>query len=203
MREGERTLVRRASLPALVRYVLACILLLGTALPFAVASPAPAAGAAKQPTATSKPLSVITPTGAGSFRDVPPKSQDASDALEPCSSQTVECTVTWKSGSTVCKEQGTASSCTTLYQGQHATLAEAQEQCERIHGVRADSGAQSCASCQVAKSAKNDCLEHCKDLCYKAWEKCRDDCPRGDKNCLSECTNTLASCNRECDRKCK
>jgi hypothetical protein len=159
-------MIRRTSLLAFVRYALACILLLGTALPFAVASPAPAAEAA-------------------------------------CSSQTVECTVTWKSGSTVCKGQGTASSCTTLYQGQHATLAEAKEQCERNHGVGTDSGAQSCGSCQVAKSAKNDCLEQCKDLCYKAWEKCRDDCPRGDKNCLSECTNTLAGCNRECDRKCK
>jgi hypothetical protein len=157
-------LVRRASLLAFVRYALACILLLGTALPFAVASPAPADETA-------------------------------------CSLQTVECTVKWKAGSSVCKQQGKTDSCTTLYQGQHVTVTEAKEWCEKGNGVALGSGAESCDQCHLL--VKNDCLEQCKELCYKAWEKCRDNCPRGDKNCLSECTNTLAGCNRECDKKCK
>jgi hypothetical protein len=45
----------------------------------------------------------INPTGAGVFRDVPPEPQDATEPFVPCSSQTVECTVTWKAGSAVCK----------------------------------------------------------------------------------------------------
>jgi hypothetical protein len=194
------------SVPAYVSaYVLACILLFGTALRFAVASPAPAADDAKQPTATSKPLSVITPIGAGGLGDVPPKPQNATDPLEPCSSQTVECTVTWKPGSTVCKQQGTASSCTTLYQGAHATLAEAKERCEKINRVGTDSGAQSCGPCQGATSAKDDCKERCKKQCDKIHDRCHKDCTENDPTqaCRNQCNQEYSKCLRECDRDCK
>jgi hypothetical protein len=193
-------MVRRACLPTFLRYILACILLFGTALPFAVASPAPAAEDAKQPTATSKPLSVITPTGAGGFGDVPPKPQDTWAPSEPCSSQTVECTVTWKSGSTACKERQTASSCTTLYQGQHATVAEAKEQCEKIYGVGTDSGAQSCSPCQAAKSGNGDPVEQCKKLCDKINRDCVARCPKGDKGCMHDCNVKYGDCLKDCEK---
>lgn len=128
---------------------------------------------------------------------------EAINATEPCGAQTMQCTVTWKADSDVCKSQNTASNCTTKYQGEHATLEEAKDRCEHIHGVTLDSGVLSCGPCWVLKSTQGDCLERCKDLCVQLWEKCRDNCPRKDRNCLSECSNALARCNRECDRKCR
>lgn len=129
--------------------------------------------------------------------------QDATSSTESCGTQTMQCTVTWKADSAVCKSQNTTSNCITKYQGEHATPTEAKERCESIHGVKLDSGVLSCGPCWVLNKAQGDCLEQCKELCYKLWEKCRDNCPRKDRNCLSECTNELARCNRECERKCK
>lgn len=123
---------------------------------------------------------------------------------EPAANQRYQCTVNWKAGSEQCKSQGTTSACTTNYQGDHASAAEAKERCESFMGVQLGiSGVESCDSCTVINKAQNDCVEHCKDMCLKLWEKCREDCPRKDRNCLSECSNTLGRCNRECDRKCR
>lgn len=124
---------------------------------------------------------------------------------EPLANQTTQCTVNWKADSVVCKDRKDAASgkCTEKYQGSHASLAEAKERCEHISGVHLNSGVESCDPCWVVKSTQNDCVEHCKDLCYQLWEKCRDRCPRKDRNCLSECSNDLGRCNRECDRKCR
>jgi hypothetical protein len=124
--------------------------------------------------------------------------EEAINIVEPCSTQTMRCEVTWKADSDQCK-----SNCTTRYQGDHASLDEAKERCEHIHGVTLGSGVLSCGPCWVLNSTQGDCLEHCKDLCYTLWEKCRDNCPRKDKNCLAECSNALGQCNRECDRKCR
>lgn len=151
--------------------------------------------------------SIITPTGGvGGFGYVPLQPQNHTGYDEdPCSggSQVAECTVTWKAGSIQCKNWGEAGACTSLYQGHHSTLDEAKERCEYANGVHLGSGAQSCGPCRWVNGAQNDCLEHCKDLCYQIWVNCRNNCPRGDKNCLSECTNELAVCNRDCDRKCR
>lgn len=122
---------------------------------------------------------------------------------EPLTTQRYQCVVTWAAGTDQCKSQGTNSTCTTKYQGDHASDTEAKQMCESFHGVHLNSGVLSCDQCSVVNKAQNDCLEHCKDMCLKLWEKCRDDCPRKDRNCLSECSNALGRCNRECDRKCR
>lgn len=123
---------------------------------------------------------------------------------EPVAVQRYQCTINWKAGSDECKSQGVTTSCTSNYQGDHESEADAKERCESFMGVHLGvSGVESCNPCWLLNKAQHDCLEHCKDLCYKLWEKCRDNCPRKDRNCLSECTNELAKCNRECDRKCR
>jgi hypothetical protein len=134
-------------------------------------------------------------TGVGGFGQVPLEPQDASDFADPCSSQTVQCTVTWKAGSAVCKESGAAASCTSVYQGEHATLDEAKERCEEIYGVGKDSGAQSCGPCQVAMGATD---ERCKKLCDKIYDKCMDKCK--DSKCRNECFQDYVECLRDCDR---
>jgi hypothetical protein len=66
---------------------------------------------------------------------------------------------------------------------------------ERYKGCRA----------KCTQQQQNDCLEHCKDLCYQIMDKCKGDC-KDDPNpreCRSRCTNEYADCLRECDRKCK
>src|SRR5689334_25074973 len=73
-------------------------------------------------------------TGAGDYFNVPLEPQSATGSGEDlCSSQTAECTVTWKAGSDVCNSQGAAGSCTSLYQGKHASLDEAEKECNKIH----------------------------------------------------------------------
>lgn len=131
----------------------------------------------------------VVPTGGGGFGDVPPEPQDVSDPADPCSSQTARCTVTWKAGSGVCKEQGTTSTCTTSYQCAHATLDDAKKDCERVNGVGNESGALSCGPCEWETSASNACddkYQDCqangptsclkedggKSLCYRCWERC-------------------------------
>ncbi len=140
---------------------------------------------------------IITPAGAGGFGDVPPEPQGATDPADPCSVQTAQCTVTWKADSDVCKNQGTT--CTTLFQCEHATLAEAKEKCEFSYGVRGDSGAQSCGPCQWVQSEKGDPVEQCKKLCDKINEDCIARCPKGDKGCMNECNQQYGKCLKECE----
>jgi hypothetical protein len=77
---------------------------------------------------------IITPTGGvGGFGYVPLQPQNHTGYDEdPCSggSQLAECTVTWKAGSIQCKNWGETGACTSLYQGDHASLDEAKERCE-------------------------------------------------------------------------
>lgn len=54
-----------------------------------------------------------------------------------------------------------------------------------------------------AYETEDDCVEKCKEQCYRGWEHCRDDCPRGDKNCLNECSQEHGRCNRACEKNCK
>lgn len=112
--------------------------------------------------------------------------------------------MTWKIGSDSCANAGDAG-CTSLHRGHYSSLDDAKKDCERVYGINpaTGSGAQSCDACRWVTGATNDCLEHCKDLCYELWVNCRKDCPKGDVNCLSECTNKLGACNKECDKKCK
>ncbi|XXX81511.1 hypothetical protein WMF30_22400 [Sorangium sp. So ce134] len=63
---------------------------------------------------------IINPTGAGGFGAVPRQPQIVGDSWDLCSSQTVECMVMWRAGSSACR--GSEASCTTNYQGQHASL---------------------------------------------------------------------------------
>lgn len=150
--------------------------------------------------------SIITPTGGvGGFGwHVPLEPQDHTgfDA-DPCS-QTVQCTVTWKAGSAVCSDQGSAGSCTTRYQGEHASLDEAEDRCEEASGVRNGSGAQSCDSCRwTTGSSSSDCKEACKEKCDRILELCHKNCPKGDRNCKNECMQEYGRCLKDCDKRCK
>jgi hypothetical protein len=147
---------------------------------------------------------IITPTSVGSYGSEPPlEPQNAGGYGDPCSSQVVECTVTWAAGSDVCQQQGETGSCTNMYQGQHGSLTEAKDECERVYGVRAGSGAQSCGDCRWATGANNDCKEACKEQCDRAWLKCQNKCPEKDIHCKHRCTEELGRCLKECDKRCK
>ncbi|WP_437965334.1 hypothetical protein WMF04_37720 [Sorangium sp. So ce260] len=145
---------------------------------------------------------IINPTGAGGFGNVPREPQSIDGSWDLCSSQTVECTVTWKADSSACREQGAASSCTTVYQGQHASLEEAEEQCEKINGVGAGSGAQSCGSCGWGTSSASS---SCRRKCEERAEACEAECrklPEDDKvsrrKCWDACNNAYAECIKKC-----
>lgn len=143
--------------------------------------------------------SVIISSGAGGFGDVPPEPQGVPAPVDPCL-QTAECTVNWRAGSEVCKGKGTAATCTTLYQGHHATLSEAKEQCEKINGVKTDSGAQSCDPCRWTTSTKDDPVEKCKKRCDKENEDCIANCPKGDKDCMHKCNVAYGECLKDCEK---
>jgi hypothetical protein len=145
--------------------------------------------------------SIITPTGGvGGFGHVPlePQNHTGFDG-DPCS-QTVECTVAWTAGSAACNNQGAAGSCTTLYQGEHASLDEAKDRCEKASGVGNGSGAQSCGSCRWATSTNGDPVEKCKKGCETINKACINDCPKGDKNCMYKCNLELSDCLEDCER---
>jgi hypothetical protein len=138
----------------------------------------------------------IVPGGAGGYGDVPRRPLDASGfGGDPCSTQTIECVVTWKPGSDVCKQQGTASSCTSLYQGSHASLTEAKEQCEKTNAVGTEKGAQSCGPCTAVPRAAD---EKCKQACERAYDKCMDKCK--DDSWRNQCFSEFVECLRECDK---
>jgi hypothetical protein len=151
---------------------------------------------------------IITPTGGvGGFGYVPLEPQNHTGYDEdPCSggSQLAECTVTWKAGSTQCKNWGEAGACTSLYQGQHASLDEAKERCEYANGVHLGSGAQSCGPCRWvtnSSSISSSCRQHCVDVA----EACEADCrklPESDKparrRCWEKCNNEYAECIKKC-----
>lgn len=131
---------------------------------------------------------VLPPVGVGGFGDVPPEPQDATDPANPCAKRTAECTLTWKADSDVCKSKGTSGTCTTLYQCDHSTLAEAQAACDRTYGP--GSGVESCGSCRWVTSASGKtCTDMFVDCQDKGWPctrqtiwgttlcaACRDDC---------------------------
>lgn len=143
---------------------------------------------------------IITPAGAGGFGDVPPEPQDATDPADPCGPQTAECTLTWKAGSDVCKEQGTTNICTTLYQCQHATLADAQAACDRLYGP--SSGVESCGSCRWGSSTNNDCYDKCDAIADKDREKCSKMSPGPDRaKCNQAVEDQRAACYADCKNK--
>jgi hypothetical protein len=124
--------------------------------------------------------SIITPAGGvGGFGYVPlePQSRSGYDD-HPCS-QIAECSVTWRAGSATCNGQGAAGTCTTLYQGEHASLSEAKERCEDTYVVAGRIGAQSCGSCRWATSANGDPVEECKKRCDRINRDCIARCPKG------------------------
>lgn len=137
-----------------------------------------------------------TSSGVGGFGDAPLKPQNSTDYWDPCSSQIVECTVTWKAGSDVCKSQGTSGTCTTAYQGAHSSLDEAKERCEKAYGVSIGSEVQSCDACAWVTSASPN--EKCKKVCDKIYNKCMDNCKDG--KCRDACFKDYVACLRECDR---
>ncbi len=49
---------------------------------------------------------------------------------------------------------------------------------------------------------KNDCLDHCKDLCVEIWEGCDEKCA-GKRVCKEQCIRELIACNEKCEEKCK
>jgi len=146
---------------------------------------------------------IVPSTGGYGDAPTPKPLGEPNYPTDPCMQQ-AECTVTWKVGSSSCGAAGDPG-CTNLHRGHYATLEDAKKDCEKIYGINppTGSGALSCDGCKWVTSGADDCLEHCKDLCYEIWVNCRKDCPKGDGNCLSECTNKLAECNKECEKKCK
>lgn len=146
---------------------------------------------------------IINPTGAGGFGSVPLRPQGIDgESYDLCASQTVTCTVTWKADSSVCQGRGSAGSCTTLYQGQHTSLDEAEVRCEFASGVRTGSGAQSCSSCEWGTGSAGD---SCRKICEERAEACEADCrkiPVEDKpsrrRCWERCNNVYAECIRKC-----
>lgn len=162
---------RRASRLAPLRYVLASIVVLGTALPFSMASPAPLAAAVER--------------------------QSAMEPAVPCASRTAECTVTWKADSDVCKERKTSGSCTTLLQCQVETLDAAKAYCERVSGAGDKSGVESCGPCRWVG---DDPVEKCKKRCDKENEDCIARCPKGDKGCMNECNQEYGRCLKDCEK---
>lgn len=145
---------------------------------------------------------VIISSGAGGFGDVPPEPQNAADQFDPCSTQTVECTVTWKADSDVCKDKSPAGNCTTLYQGQHASLEEAKERCEKDSGVGNGSGALSCGPCHWASSANNDCYDKCDAIADKEREKCQNMAPGPDRaKCNQAVEEQRTACYSDCNKK--
>jgi hypothetical protein len=142
----------------------------------------------------------MTQTGVGGFGQVPLEPQDAPDFADPCSSQTAECVVNWKAGSTICENQGTAGACWTKYQGQYGTLVEAKDGCERTYGVGKGSEAASCSSCQWVTGANGDPIEKCKRRCDRINEECIARCPKGDKGCMYRCNVDHGECLKDCER---
>lgn len=140
---------------------------------------------------------IVSSTGVGAYGSVPLEPQNAPDAWDPCSSQTAECTVTWKAGSDICKSWGEAGTCTSRYQGQHATLEEALARCEMIYGVGEGSEAQSCGPCKWVQGASGP-VEQCKKLCDRQYEACCKPCTT--KSCYAACMNIYKECLKDCEK---
>lgn len=153
--------------------------------------------------------SIITPTGGvGGFGYVPLQPQNHTGYDEdPCSggSELAECTVTWKADSVQCKNRGEAGTCTTLYQGHHASLDEAKERCEYANGVHLGSGVQSCGPCRWVNGANGDCKERCKLNCDAIHDGCHEDCTKRDpaSTCRAKCNAEYSKCLRRCEDSCK
>jgi hypothetical protein len=108
--------------------------------------------------------------------------------------------VTWKAGSAVCKSQGAAGSCTTLYQHGHASLEEAKKRCEFAYGVGTASEALSCDACKWSTGASVDPIEQCRRLCDKINIDCIARCPKKDKSCMNKCNQQNGKCLKDCEK---
>jgi len=117
--------------------------------------------------------------------------------------QRYECTVKWKAGSEECKSRGTTASCTSKYQGDHASAAEAKERCEFAMGVHLGiSGAESCDACSVVNGTQEDPVERCKKACDVINRICIARCrPRNYPPCMDRCNQDTAACYRDCQDK--
>jgi hypothetical protein len=114
----------------------------------------------------------------------------------------VRCKVTWRAGSSICKDGGKTGSCTATWEGKHATLDAAKKECERQNQLADDPEAVTCSECRWVTQAQSDCLDHCKDLCVEIWEGCYDKCGK-DHVCKEKCMRELIACNQKCEEKCK
>ena len=144
---------------------------------------------------------VIIGAGAGGFGDVPLEPQGAPAPADPCSG-TVECKVNWNAGADVCKNKGTAGSCSTLYQGTHRSLDEAKKECELAYGVGKNTGVQSCGPCYWETSASSACEDKCwaeHDAGHQKCNKVKDEKARA--KCHQVVNEQLASCLHECNKK--
>ena len=120
---------------------------------------------------------------------------------EPAAIERYGCTVNWKAGSDECKSRGVTTSCTSNYQGDHASAAEAKERCESTMGVHLGiSGVESCGPCSSLKGTEEDPVERCKKYCDADNLKCIARCKRGDKPCMNRCNQELGKCLKACER---
>lgn len=119
----------------------------------------------------------------------------------PSSGRTVTCKVTWRAGSSVCKDAGKTGSCTATWEGRHATLEEAKKECERQNQLAKDPGAVTC-ECQWEASANNDCYDKCDAIAEKEREKCdKMDPGPGRAKCNQAVQEQWAACYEECRKK--
>jgi hypothetical protein len=130
---------------------------------------------------------------------------DASPELQgsPVSSseRTAKCTVTWRAGSSICKDAGKTGSCTARWEGKHATLEEAKKECERQNRLANDPGAVTC-ECQWEASVNNDCYDKCDAIAEKEREKCNKMDPGpGRAKCNQAVQEQWAACYEECRKK--
>ncbi len=127
--------------------------------------------------------------------------QDETSPVEPLATQRMQCTVNWKAGTDECKSQNTTGTCTTNYQGDHASVAEAKERCESFMGVHLGaSGVASCDPCWVVQKMQDDPVERCKKACDVINLICIARCKRGDKSCMNRCNQELGKCLKDCEK---
>lgn len=122
------------------------------------------------------------------------------DDAEPAETQIYQCTMNWSADSIECKARKTNGPCTTKYQGNHSSEAEAKKRCEEISGVTLNSGVVSCDPCWTVMENQSP-VERCKLACDVINRICISRCrPRNNKECMNRCNQDTGACYRDCEK---
>lgn len=124
----------------------------------------------------------------------------ASTQEEPAETRIYQCTMNWSADSAECKSRKTNGPCTTKYQGNHSSEAEARKRCEEIGGITLNSGVLSCDPCWTVMDNQSP-VERCKLACDVINRICISRCsPRNNKECMNRCNQDTAACYRDCEK---